>query len=174
MEKQRFTTKSIALMGELIGLRIVLSQFLSITTPFVKISFFFIPVVIMAIMFGPVLTGAGNAIGDFIGALLFPAGGAYFPGFTLTALIAGLIYGASYHKKELTLKRIIITNIIVTFLVSFPLNTLWLYMIFSSSVVAMIPTRLIASLILCAVQIAVTYSLANVSVFQKQVIKFIA
>lgn len=172
MEKQRFTTKSIALMGVLIALRIVLSQFLSIPTQFVKISFFFVPVVIMAIMFGPLLTGVGNAIGDFIGAILFPAGGAYFPGFTLTALIAGLIYGTAYHKKELTLKRIITTNVIVTFLVSFPLNTVWLYMMYSSSVIAMIPTRLIASAILCVVQITVTYSLANISVFQKQMIKF--
>ncbi len=174
MEKTRFTTRSIALMGVLMALRIILSQFISITTPFVKISFFFIPVVLMAILFGPVIAGAGNALCDFFGALLFPAGGAYFPGFTLTALLAGAIYGSFYYKKDLTLKRIITVNLIVTFLLSLPLNTLWLYMMQGNAVFAYLPARIISSSIMCVIQVVITYSMVNIRVFQKQLVKFVA
>ncbi|MDT2813442.1 folate family ECF transporter S component [Vagococcus carniphilus] len=172
MEKQRFTARTIALMGVLMALRIILSQFLSITTGFVKISFFFIPVVIMAILFGPIIAGSANALCDFIGAMLFPAGGLYFPGFTLTAFLSGIIYSSFYYKKDLTLKRIIIVNIIVTFILSLPLNTLWLYMMQGNAVFAFLPARIISSSIMCVVQIFITYAMVNVSVFQKQIIKF--
>ncbi|MDT2830106.1 folate family ECF transporter S component [Vagococcus carniphilus] len=172
MEKQRFTARTIALMGVLMALRIILSQFLSITTGFVKISFFFIPVVIMAILFGPIIAGSANALCDFIGAMLFPAGGLYFPGFTLTAFLSGIIYSSFYYKKDLTLKRIIIVNIIVTFILSLPLNTLWLYMMQGNAVFAFLPARIISSSIMCVVQIFITFAMVNVSVFQKQIIKF--
>ncbi|MFW7432145.1 folate family ECF transporter S component [Vagococcus carniphilus] len=172
MEKQRFTARTIALMGVLMALRIILSQFLSITTGFVKISFFFIPVVIMAILFGPIIAGSANALCDFIGAMLFPAGGLYFPGFTLTAFLSGIIYSSFYYKKDLSLKRIIIVNIIVTFILSLPLNTLWLYMMQGNAVFAFLPARIISSSIMCVVQIFITYAMVNVSVFQKQIIKF--
>ena len=172
MEKQRFTAKSIALMGVLMALRIILSQFISITTPFVKISFFFIPVVLMAILFGPLIAGMGNALCDFFGALLFPAGGAYFPGFTLTALLAGSIYGAFYHKKELTISRIILVNVIVTFIISLPLNTLWLYMMQGNAVFAYLPARIISSSLMCVIQVVVTYSMVNIRAFQAQLLKF--
>lgn len=172
MEKQRFTARTIALMGVLMALRIILSQFLSITTGFVKISFFFIPVVIMAILFGPIIAGSANALCDFIGAMLFPAGGLYFPGFTLTAFLSGIIYSSFYYKKDLTLKRIIIVNIIVTFILSLPLNTLWLYMMQGNAVFAFLPARIISSSIMCVVQIFITYAMVNVNVFQKQIIKF--
>ncbi len=172
MEKQVFTTKTIALMGVLMALRIILSQFLSITTGFVKISFFFIPVVIMAILFGPIIAGSANALCDFIGAMLFPAGGAYFPGFTLTALLAGIIYSLFYHKKDLTLTRIILVNVIVTFMLSLPLNTLWLYMMQGNAVFAFLPARIISSSIMCVIQVFITYSMVNIRVFQKQIVRF--
>lgn len=172
MGKKSFTARTIAIMGVLMALRIILSQFLSITTGFIKISFFFIPVVIIAMLFSPLIAGTANALCDFIGAMLFPAGGMYFPGFTLTAFLSGIIYSSFYHKKELTLKRIILVNVIVTFLLSLPLNTLWLYMMQGNAVFAFLPTRIITSIVMCVIQVVVTYSMVNISVFQKQIVKF--
>ncbi|MEG0256658.1 MAG: folate family ECF transporter S component [Vagococcus sp.] len=172
MEKKGFTARTIAIMGVLMALRIILSQFLSITTGFIKISFFFIPVAIMAILFGPMIAGTANALCDFIGAMLFPAGGAYFPGFTLTAFLAGVIYSSFYHKKKLTLKRIILVNVIVTFALSLPLNTLWLYMMQGNAVFGFLPTRIITSAVMCVVQVVVTYSMVNIREFQRQIVKF--
>ena len=58
-----------------------------------RFSLSFIPVVIAARIFGIGGAVAVYGMGDFLGAVLFPTGGAFQVGFTLTAAISGLIYG---------------------------------------------------------------------------------
>ena len=53
----------------------------------------FIPVVIGARLFGVWGGMAVYGIGDLVGAIAFPTGGAFFPGYTVTAAIVGLIFG---------------------------------------------------------------------------------
>ncbi|MBO0438388.1 folate family ECF transporter S component [Vagococcus fluvialis] len=171
MEKQRFTAKSIALMGVLMALDLILSRFFAIPTQFVKISFAFIPLVFMGMLYTPIVSGSANALSDFIGANLFPTG-PYFPGFTLTAFLSGFIYSTFYYKKEMTLKRIITVNLIVTVFLNLGLNTLWLYMMFGKGALAFIPSRIISSSIMFVVHVFGTYWLGNVKVLQNQLIKF--
>lgn len=171
MEKQRFTAKSIALMGVLMALDLILSRFFAIPTQFVKISFAFIPLVFMGMLYTPIVAGSANALSDFIGANLFPTG-PYFPGFTLTAFLSGFIYSVFYYKKEMTLKRIITVNLIVTVFLNLGLNTLWLYMMYGKGALAFIPSRIISSSIMFVVHIFGTYWLGNVKVLQNQLIKF--
>ena len=171
MEKQRFTAKSIALMGVLMALDLILSRFFAIPTQFVKISFAFIPLVFMGMLYTPIVAGSANALSDFIGANLFPTG-PYFPGFTLTAFLSGFIYSVFYYKKEMTLKRIITVNLIVTVFLNLGLNTLWLYMLYGKGALAFIPSRIISSSIMFVVHVFGTYWLGNVKVLQNQLIKF--
>lgn len=171
MEKQRFTAKSIAFMGILMALDLILSRFFSIPTQFVKISFAFIPLVFMGMLYSPIVAGSANALSDFIGANLFPTG-PYFPGFTLTAFLSGFIYSAFYYKKEMTLKRIIIVNLIVAIFLNIGLNTLWLYMMFGKGALAFLPARIISSSIMFVIHVFGTYWLGNVKVLQNQLVKF--
>ncbi len=171
MATKRFTAKSIAFMGVLMALEIILSRFFSIPTQFVKISFAFIPLVFMGMMYSPIIAGSANAISDLIGANLFPSG-PYFPGFTLTAFLSAFIYSTFYYKKEMTLKRIIMVNLIVTIFLNIGLNTLWLYLMYGPGVLAMLPTRIIASCIMFVIHVIGTYWLGNVKVLQKQLVKF--
>ena len=76
----------------LIALDIILTRFLSINTQFLRISLGMIPVALAGVIFGPVWGGVCGAAGDLLGMLIFPSG-AYFPGFTLTAALTGIIYG---------------------------------------------------------------------------------
>ena len=171
MATKRFTAKSIAFMGVLMALEIILSRFFSIPTQFVKISFAFIPLVFMGMLYTPIVAGSANALSDFIGANLFPTG-PYFPGFTLTAFLSGFIYSVFYYKKEMTLKRIITVNLIVTVFLNLGLNTLWLYMMYGKGALAFIPSRIIRSSIMFVVHVFGTYWLGNVKVLQNQLIKF--
>lgn len=171
MEKKGFTAKSIALMGVLMALDLILSRFFAIPTQFVKISFAFIPLVFMGMLYTPVVAGSANALSDFIGANLFPTG-PYFPGFTLTAFLSGFIYSVFYYKKEMTLKRIITVNLIVAVFLNLGLNTLWLYMMFGKGALAFIPSRIISSSIMFVIHVFGTYWLGNVKVLQNQLIKF--
>ena len=93
----------------------------------------------MAMIFGPWLTGIGSTLSDFIGIFLFPKSAPYFPGFSLSAFLTGVIYGHFFYRKEITLKRVIIANVLVTFIIDLGLNTLWLYMIMNKRDVGVTP-----------------------------------
>lgn len=76
--------KKIIFAAMLLAVLIILERFLSIKTPLLKISFGFIPIMIGAIYLGPKYSTLIAALGDLIGALLFPFG-TYFVGFTISA-----------------------------------------------------------------------------------------
>ena len=98
---RRFTkTQKIAIIGLLTALQIVLTRFLGITTPVVSFNFSFVPLVINAVLFGPISASVSSAAADIIGSVLFPQGlGIYFPGYTLSAALNGLIYGFILYSK---------------------------------------------------------------------------
>ena len=99
MSKSGFSTRVLTTLALLTALEIVLSRFLSINAWNTKIGFSFVPIVAAAILYGPAAAGIVGALGDFIGAILFPIG-AYFPGFTLTAFLTGCVFGLFLHRKE--------------------------------------------------------------------------
>ena len=154
----KLSTKTLSLMGLLIALEIVLSRFLSISTPFTKIGFAFVPVVIAAILLGPLCAGIVGALSDFLGAVLFPIG-AYFPGFTLTAFLMGLCYGFFLHKNQ-KLWQVLTAVSIHQFVLSLLLNTLWLSVINGAPYWPLVLSRVPQCLILFVVQFAVIQALA--------------
>ena len=81
-------TKKIILSAMLLALLIILSRFISIETQFLVISLDFIPIMMSAIWLGPKYSALIAGLGDFIGAILFQFG-TYFPGFTISAILAG-------------------------------------------------------------------------------------
>ena len=91
LNKKKIPVKNIALMGLLIALQIVFVRFLSIQTWNLKISFGFLPLVMAAIILGPVESAVVGAAADFLGAVIFPTG-PYFPGMTITALLTGIVW----------------------------------------------------------------------------------
>ena len=102
--------KKVILSGILLALLIVLNRFVSIKTPLLVISFSFVPIMMAAIWLGPKYSTLIAALGDFIGAILFPFG-TYFPGFTVSAGLTGLIYGIFLYKKqesEMTDKKLLV------------------------------------------------------------------
>ena len=99
MRKSRFSTRTLTGLALLTAVEVVLSRFLSISTWNIKIGFSFIPIVVAAILYGPIEAGVVGALSDFLGAILFPIG-AYFPGFTLTAFLTGCVYGLFLHRRQ--------------------------------------------------------------------------
>ncbi len=146
-------TRKIIFLSLFIALQIVLTRFLSIQTPIVRIGFAFLPVAVCAMMFGPLWGGVTAAIADVVGMMLFPAGGAYFPGFTLTAFLSGAIYGIFLFEKPKTLVRISIPVIIVSLLVNLGLDTVWLWILTGKGFIALLPARAVKSLIMIPIQI---------------------
>lgn len=125
--------KIICFSAILIAIEIVLNRFLSINTLGLKIGFSFVPIVIAAILFGPIRAGVIYGISDIVGAILFPIG-PYFPGFTVSAVLMGMVYGFFLYKKEKIgfFKNILPPVIINYVLLGLLVNTLWVSILYSS------------------------------------------
>lgn len=135
MEKKSLNQEKIfnlCCLGLLIAMQIVLARFLVIPVgDMMRFSTSFIPVVIAARRFGIGASVAVYGLGDLIGAIVFPTGGAFFPGYTLTAAVVGLIFGLFLRpvdKEETVLQKNvkIVLSVLVTQLVgSFLMNSYW-------------------------------------------------
>ena len=79
------TVKKITVIGMLLAIQVVLGRFVAISLPTVKISFTFLPIVITAMLYGPLWGGAAAVMGDFLIAILGPYG--YYPPMAITALL---------------------------------------------------------------------------------------
>ena len=156
---QRNIVEKVVTLALLIALEIILTRFLSINTPIVRIGFGFLPVAVCGILYGPLWAGAAYACGDILGMLIFPSG-QYFPGFTATAVVTGVIYGLYLYKKEVTWPRVILASMTVLIISTLCLNTLWLSILYGNAFLGMLPTRIMEAAILWPVQV-VTIKLVN-------------
>ncbi len=150
-----YKIKRVTVLGLFIACEVVLSRFLSINIPpvepLIKINLAFVPVVAAALLYGPLWAGASAALADVIGALLFPVG-AYFPGFTLTAFVNGVVFGLFLYNKKYRFTNALAAAAVECTLGSMVLDTLWLYVIMGQSAAAMIPARIVKALVMVAVQ----------------------
>ena len=159
MSKAKFSTRTLTMLALLVAMEIVLSRFLSISMWNIKIGFSFVPVVVAAILYGPLAAGIVGALADFIGAILFPIG-AYFPGFTLTAFLTGCVFGLFLHKKQDWPHSIAAVGI-NQFILSLFLNTLWISILYKSPYVPLLATRVIQTVILTVVQLICIQAIAK-------------
>ena len=158
--KAKFSTRMLTTLSLLTAIEIVLSRFLSISMWNIKIGFSFVPVVAAAILYGPLAAGIVGALADFVGALLFPIG-AYFPGFTLTAFLTGIVWGLFLHRKH-GWPQIIAAVAVNQFVLSLFLNTLWISVLYNSPYVPLLATRIIQCVVLSVVQLLCIPAIARV------------
>lgn len=91
--------KSVVTAALLVALHTVFAFFLSVqVTDSLRISVSFIVNVVTGCLFGPVMGFVCGGVGDIVQFVLKPVG-PYFPGWTLSAALAGLIYGTFFYKK---------------------------------------------------------------------------
>lgn len=148
---KKLNTKLVVTVGLLVAVHIVLSRFLSINAWNIKIGFAFVPVFLAAWLYGPVPAALVGGLGDFLGAVLFPIG-PYFPGFTLSCALTGIIFGLLLHKEQ-TLPRIVGAVVLNQFGVSLLLTTLWISILYGSPYEALLLTRILQAALLAAVEL---------------------
>ena len=159
--------KKIILAGLLLAILIVFDRFISIKTQFLQVSFSFLPIIICAILLGPKYSTTISALGDLIGALLWPFG-AYFVGFTIVDAIVGLIYGLILYKNENEfyegknlLIRLCISSALVLWIVELPCMSLMLSLLYGKAFIAVLTGRLITKIIMFPIQIGIIYFLSK-------------
>ena len=116
----------------LIAFDVIFTRLLAVNVLWAKLGLGFAAVALSAILYGPVWAGVTAALGDLTGSLLFPTG-AFFPGFTATAAITGIIFGLMLHGERPDLKRCFFAALINVFLVTLVLNSLMIILVFEPS-----------------------------------------
>lgn len=157
--------KKIVLSAMFLALLLVLSRFLSIKTPLLVISFSFIPIMLSANILGPKYSAIIAGLGDLIGALLFPFG-AYFPGYTLSQVLVGLIYGIFLHETEEKqmkdrkyIAMLIISSVLALIGVGIFITGIWVHITAGKAYLAVLSARVVAQVVMLPIQVLVMFAL---------------
>lgn len=124
------STKALARAALLLAAQVALNASLGVyLTPDNRLTFGHLALAATAALYGPVPAMANGVLADFLGWLIKPTGG-YFPGFALSALLAGLIYAAGFYRRRPGILRILITRAAVVVGVNMLLNSLWIKLVY--------------------------------------------
>ncbi|WP_270635301.1 folate family ECF transporter S component [Limosilactobacillus mucosae] len=124
----KFDTKRMALAAMLIALQIILEK-LSIGDPAVlKIGLGFIATALIGFLLGPWIGALSMIINDLISNTLLSSGTMFFPGFTLSAAISGIIAGMFLYQQQINWRRILIYEFCQILITNVFFTTLWLYL----------------------------------------------
>lgn len=127
--------KNLCISAMLAALQIVLARFCSFQAVGLRFSFGFVPVVIAAMMLGPLWAGSIGAVADVIGTMIFPSG-PYHPGFTAVAFLIGIVYGLFLKKgtlKSVKFWVLAVLSVVISNLgLGLFVNSFWLSQLYTS------------------------------------------
>lgn len=146
MKKLR-DTNTLTLAAMLTALGIVLGFLKIPINQIIEIRFGSLPIGIAGMSLGPGIAAIVGALTDIGGYLVKPTG-PFFPGFTISGIVSGLIFGFILYNKKPTLARIIAAEAVHTLIVCIIMNTYWLDMMyikkgFFVTLVARLPKELV-------------------------------
>ncbi len=156
---------TIVVCGMMAALAIVLSATTSVYIPgtTMKVGFSGLPNRAVDFLYGPVVGCIFGGVMDIVKFFIKPDG-AFFPGYTLTAMLGGLIYGTFFYRLHIkqptdgsvrgwikanlkSLFLIFIAEILVKVFCNMGLNTLWSAMFTGKAYLALLPSRALKNLI---------------------------
>ncbi|HKM42646.1 MAG TPA: folate family ECF transporter S component [Limnochordia bacterium] len=150
----RLTTRQAANLGLLTAVSIVLTRIFGVVVPVagvgaLRLSFGEIPIILAGVLFGPVGGGLTGLASDLIGYVINSHGGAFFPGFSLSAVLTGVIPGLILQKRRdsLRLYHVGATVLVTDLITGVLLNTLWLTILYGQGFFVILPMRLLARLV---------------------------
>lgn len=148
-------TKSLVKAAFLVALSIVLTRFVYVFIPGSgsRISLGDIPLMMSGLLFGPLVGGISGLAADLIGVVVNPQG-VFHPGFTLSSISWGFIPGLYYfifrnksYEERYSFKVILLVVSTCFLIISLGFNTLWLSQMQGKAVFALLPFRVVLTLI---------------------------
>ena len=154
--------RALAGAAMLAALHLVLNQFTIPVSSVLEIGFDFLTVAATGYLYGPWVAGLSGFATDLLGYLLRP-NGPYFPGFTLSAILLGVVYGLAYYQKPVSVRRIVCTKLCVVLLFNFFLTPLWLHIMYGQAFVILSQIRLVKNLVKFPVDVALAYTVLRLA-----------
>lgn len=150
--KRLTDTKVLTTSAMLLAIAVILGFFKIPVSDIVEIRLQFLPVACAGMLFGPAVGGIIGGLTDILAFLIKPTG-PYFPGFTITGIIQGVMYGIILYKKTPTLKRIIAAQLLDSFVIGLVLNSICLAILYGQAVYAVFSARIIKTCIMLPINI---------------------
>ena len=113
----------------------------------IELRFAYLPIAASGMLFGPAIGGIVGMLADILGYLVRPTG-PFFPGFTISTAVSGIIFGAFFYKKKLTVPRVIVANLVETVVVSLLLNTFNLMILYGNPFWAVLSAKLLKNAVM--------------------------
>ncbi|MBQ6001033.1 MAG: folate family ECF transporter S component [Clostridia bacterium] len=145
----------LVLAALLVAGRVAITSFYIMVGENLKISFGFFLNALGSLIYGPfigLLTGFAT---DILGFLLHPMGGAFFPGYTLTAMLGSFVYALFFFRARITVRRIVLCKLTVNLLVNVGLNCLWSAMLYSKGYFYYLAKSLTKNLLMLPIEILI-------------------
>ncbi|MCI8763754.1 MAG: folate family ECF transporter S component [Lachnospiraceae bacterium] len=152
--------RTLTMTGMLGAVSVVLGYLTLAVGDYIKIGFSGIANQLVYYLFGPVVGGAFGGVLDILKYLVKPTG-PYFPGWTLGAFLAGVIYGCFYYKKQITLWRVMVAELLVAVICNMFLGTYWLTLMYGNAFFTLFWLRVQKNLIMWPINSLIFYTIAK-------------
>ena len=144
----RKRTLDITVMAMVLAIRLVMEMLPAIKFGlYVQIGFGFIGAAIAGVMLGPWRAALVGILVDILGNFLSGKTGQFFLGYTLTALVGGLIYGYFLYKRPLRWEQILMAVLLVTIFCNLGLNSIWVHMMTGEAFTVFMSMRILKNMI---------------------------
>lgn len=142
------------------AISVVLGYFTIAIGDYIKIGFSTIANQFVYYLFGPVVGSVFGGALDILKFIIKPTG-SFFPGFTIGAMVGGLIYGTFFYKRSITLLRVLAAELTACVVCNMLLGTLWLSMLYGKAFMALLPMRVIKNLIMWPINSMMFYTIGK-------------
>ncbi len=151
--KELGQVKCLTFTALMTALNILLGTFSIPIGNIMKFNLSFIPNAILGAMYGPIPAALASGAADVIKAIVKPTG-AFFPGYTVSAILVGFLYGLFLYKDKVTLPRVIACEVTHRLLCSVLLYSVWTSMLAGEAAIwVYFPTRLLQSAIMLPIAV---------------------
>lgn len=156
---------SLSVCAMMLAITLVLSYFGNISITFlgtnvIKLSFTVIPIAVAGMLYGPVCAGIIGGLSDIIGFMLAPMG-AYIPGFTISMVLIGFVFGIALYEEKPSLLRIAAAQFVVSLFISTLLGSLWFVLFYGFRPLQALSVRGIKELVMYPISVALVFLIAK-------------
>ena len=164
----------LAFSGLVCAMAIVLESIpIFLLGPTLKIYFSFLVVSLGCMCYGPLVGIMAGGVIDSVGFLLSSFGEPYFPGYLITSMLSGLIYGVMLYRRKPTLPRIILTRLIINYGSNVLLGSVWKAMLYGKGYLYYMTSGAVKNTIMLPIEVFLTWMVLNAAVKQGLDKKFI-
>lgn len=156
-QPKQLSLQQLVFLGILVALNIVLQR-LSLGPVTLKVGLGFLGSALLGYFYGSIWGSLGALVSDLASSALFGQEGGFFIGFTVSAMLAVIIYGCFLASRNLQIWRVVVATLLVSLVVNLGLNTLWIHLLYGVNLQVAFWQRLPKELLAPWLQIVITWT----------------